>query len=133
MFIQTSISPQRHRNQARENHDLAIGLVDGSPLWGVVIAFYAALHYLDEYAACAGERFHNHRERRDWLFNQIELQRMVQPYESLYSLAGIARYDCPHAGHHTRKPVYLRRKVLPWVEQVRSCIDTEKMKSGYVI
>ena len=101
-------------------------MVDTIPLWSVVVAFYAALHLLDEYAAFRGVTFQNHGQRRNWCLSRAELGPMQQAYECLRVRSGIARYDCPPADHHVRNPQIIRRKVFAWLEQVQNCVDQEK-------
>ena len=131
MLGQPPISPQRHRQEAEKNKSLASELVDDHPAWSVIVAFYAALHFLDEYAAFYGIRFHNHRERDTWLQRRSEPVPLGHAYECLYVRSRFARYDCPPAAHHINNPGYVRRKVFAWLDDVQSCIEAEEAAHGF--
>lgn len=131
MLGQPPISPQRHRREAEKNKSLASKLVDDHPAWSVIVAFYAALHFLDEYAAFHGVRFHSHYERDTWLQSRTELGPMWKAYDCLYSRGRIARYDCPAPAHHINNPGYVRTKVFAWLDDVQSRIEAEEAAHGF--
>lgn len=131
MLGQPPISPQRHRQEAEKNKSLASELVDDHPAWSVIVAFYAALHFLDEYAAFHGVRFHRHYERDIWLQSRTELSPMWKAYDCLYSRGRIARYDCPAPAHNVNNPHYIRRRTFGWLTDVQSCIEVEEAAHGF--
>lgn len=121
-----------HRAQAEENYALADQMFHTSPLWANVIAFYSALHYLDEYAACKKVYFVNHYERLRWLQNQPELDPITAKYNGLYVRSRIARYDCPPATDPVRSPG-VSAKILKWVEVIRNHIVAEEAKRSLTL
>lgn len=51
MSPKSQISSHRHHKQADANEELARELVNRAPEWSVTLAFYAALHSVDELTA----------------------------------------------------------------------------------
>lgn len=126
-----SISPQRHRLQANINNNLAQQVLPINPPWAVVIAFYAALHYLDEYASYCGVCFIGHTDRRSWLRDRVELRSIEYQYEKLYKRSRLARYDCPSPDHSflTSNAV---TQVLPLVIEIRDGITIAEKQAGFI-
>jgi len=63
------------------------------PDWKIIVAFYAALHYVE--AVLAGKNIHStdHKSRNQYMRTVAELQPARADYESLASYAWTARYD----------------------------------------
>ena len=131
MSIHPSISPQKHRLQANININLAPQVLTISPPWAVVVAFYAALHYLDEYASYYGVCFLNHTERRNWLSSRIELRSIEIQYEMLYKRSRLVRYDCPGPNHFLNKKDDVAI-MLPWANNIRDSITQAEIAAGFV-
>ncbi|MGI8687437.1 MAG: HEPN domain-containing protein [Thermomicrobiales bacterium] len=90
---------EAHLRMADRNRDLASILVaaelSAPPYsWAVVVAFYAAMHYVNAYL---WEKIRieprNHDERSDWLAKIAALKSVDGQYGRLRSLAFSARYD----------------------------------------
>jgi hypothetical protein len=123
-------TPQQHRRQAEENKASVPALIGVYPLWATVVAFYAAMHYVNQYAALTSRHFKSHWDRQDWIQNRPELAAIVAPYLKLYENSRIARYDCPHQNHHVRKPDYIQKKMLHWLNDVVQGVDAAIQQQG---
>jgi len=79
--------------------------------WIVVVAFYAALHWVDAYLAVLGNHPQNHRERN----LIVTLLPIAFEYSLLYSTSRRARYE---AGHVSRgRAIQSRDQLLPIIRQ----------------
>jgi hypothetical protein len=83
--------------------------------WVAILAFYAALHWLDASFADGGLHPSNHRQRN----RAVQGLPIWDEYHELYSVSRIARYE---AGHITRRvAMTVRDHNLPtvrsWVQQ----------------
>lgn len=86
-------SEAMHRAAARRNEDLAARLADDAPEWGVVLAFYAALHWVDAYFARQERHPRTHSERVRWIQQEDALHPIYDPYRTLRDRADAARYS----------------------------------------
>ncbi len=84
---------EMHRAAARRNEDLAARLADDAPEWAVVVAFYAALHWVDAYFARQGRHPRTHLERVRWIQQEEALRPIYDPYRTLRDRADAARYS----------------------------------------
>jgi hypothetical protein len=89
-------SPDGHRRQARRNAQLAAGLSKlanvAAQQWAAIVAFYAALHWVDSaILARAGSRPADHDERNR-VVEQI-YQLIDDDYKRLYQRSRALRYD----------------------------------------
>jgi hypothetical protein len=79
--------------------------------WIAVVAFYAALHWVDAYLAVLGNHPQNHRERN----LIVTLLPIAFEYSLLYSTSRRARYE---AGHVSRgRAIQSRDQLLPIIRQ----------------
>lgn len=79
--------------------------------WIAVVAFYAALHWVDAYLATQGRHPQNHRERN----LIVTLLPIAFEYSLLYSTSRRARYE---AGHVSRgRAIQSRDQLLPIIRQ----------------
>jgi hypothetical protein len=85
-------SEAMHRAAAQRNEDLAARLADDAPEWAVVLAFYAALHWVDAYFARQGQHPRTHIERVRWIQQEGALLPLYDPYRTLRDRADAARY-----------------------------------------
>lgn len=90
-----------HREQAQHNFDLAKELADQTPLkykdWSLIIAFYAAIHFVEAIMALEGSHSetdnHPHIFRRDWVEQKSKLSKDARKvYLKLYQLSMSLRY-----------------------------------------
>lgn len=85
--------------------------------WIVVLAFYAALHWLDAYLARQGLHPTNHRERN----RAAQGQPIWDEYHELYAVSRIARYEA--GGIPQQVAMRLRDQNMPavrtWFQQAR--------------
>ena len=83
---------EMHRAAARRNEDLAARLADNAPDWAVVLAFYAALHWVDAYLARQERHPRTQSERVRWIQQEDALLPIYDPYRTLRDRADAARY-----------------------------------------
>mgnify|MGYP005845172629 CR=1 FL=1 len=85
--------------------------------WLAIIAFYAALHWLDSYLAHQGLHPSNHRERN----RAAQVLPIWDEYYELYAVSRIARYEAGHVPQQIA--VRMRDQNLPavriWVQQTK--------------
>jgi len=88
---------QEHLDAARRNRDVARSLRTTSPDWTAVVAFYAALQFLDAYLfeeVTESDKL-SHHDRKTYT-EELSALRSLQPYYAdLYGLSVDARYNPP--------------------------------------
>lgn len=92
-----------HLQQARHNSGLLATLNVTSPPypdWGIVVAFYAALHLVEAYFAGRQLHLREHPRRNAEVDKDPVLHKagVDWRYKRLYMLSRKARYDCPSLG-----------------------------------
>jgi len=124
-----ALRAKRHRDQAERNQEFARHIVDDVPDWSTIITFYAALHFVDEYAAALGlSPFGSHGARNGWLIRCKEMRSIARQYDHLRSYASIARYNCPPVGHDVRTPQVVKTRMFSLKAQVKRCVDLAMRK-----
>lgn len=120
-----SPSGAEHREQAERNEALCRNIIDQSPDWSVTIAFYAALHFIGQYAESLAEKvdLSGHTQTTRWIASRKELRRIGPDYSKLMALAHRTRYECPPDTDETRNPDEIRTRVFPRLSSVHRCID----------
>ncbi|HEY1218782.1 MAG: hypothetical protein ABSE42_06635 [Bryobacteraceae bacterium] len=88
----------QHRAKAERNEQFADQL-DLSDVvqenWAVVAAFYAALHYTEQFFVAAdGTSCYGHEERNNRFKSDFRIRAAYPSFEFLYSLSKKARYHC---------------------------------------
>jgi hypothetical protein len=82
----------QHIEAAQANEATALSLLDSSPSWAVVLAFYSALHWVDAYMAMLPLHPKDHTERDHYI--QFEpLRPIYGTYRRLETRSREARYD----------------------------------------
>lgn len=91
-----------HFSKGQENQRFAEGIqADAGRCereWGVIIRFYAALHFIEAYLSTKSAGTTSHTARRRAIRTRTELARLEDPYNDLYNLGSNARYlvlPCP--------------------------------------
>ncbi|MCC6038288.1 MAG: hypothetical protein LM632_08815 [Armatimonadetes bacterium] len=79
--------------------------------WIAVVAFYAALHWVDAYLATQGRHPQNHRERH----NALAFLPIRSDYGELYVVSRQARYEGGHIDYH--EAIRMRDQLLPIIRQ----------------
>ncbi len=113
-------TPQEHEGKSRAIERLFSVFNDNEPDhwdWLAIVAFYAALHWVDAALAHQGLHPSNHRERN----------RMAQglpiwnEYYELYAVSRIARYEAGHVSQQIA--IRMRDQNLPavriWAQQTK--------------
>ena len=82
----------QHRTKARGNRDF-LSEIDPSARsdWAVVVAFYTAVHLVEQVRAVGGEHSKNHKDRIDYL--GIHHRAIAAQFYMLYSASRLSRYD----------------------------------------
>ncbi|MFN3420813.1 MAG: hypothetical protein ACK40X_03700 [Armatimonadota bacterium] len=80
--------------------------------WIAIVAFYAALHWVDAFLAAQGSHPQNHRERNR-LVNLLVPANLA--YGILYSASRRARYEAEHISR--QKALQCRDQLLPQIRQ----------------
>jgi len=109
-----------HEEKARSMERLLPLLDEGKSdhlNWLAIIAFYAALHWLDAYFAHQGVHPTNHRERN----RAAQGLPIWNEYYELYAVSRIARYEAGHVPQQIA--VRMRDRNLPavrtWAQQAK--------------
>ena len=123
--------PRKHRSEADSNLALARQLVDQAPGWSLVIAFYAALHYLGEYAAYRNDRVEDHSDRAAWITTCPELRPIAADYDLLRNDSSTVRYECPPKSNRVLQASHVRGTVIPLVVSMRDHVDKLKQAHGW--
>lgn len=126
MSPKSQISSHRHHKQADANEELARELVNRAPEWSVTLAFYAALHSVDELAAYQQTGFACHDERNDWVYSSPELGLVRRAWYQLYAWSRIARYDCPGQANDVRKPDWVSTNAFAYMDRIRRRVEAAK-------
>lgn len=121
---------RQHRAQADANKALALKVLDLCPAWAWVITFYAALHYVSEYAAAQGRSFTRHSAREAWL-EDSPLRHIGWAYDRLQCFSERARYHCPPANDCVHRAEYFRQFALPWLAQIEQAAHGAANKNGH--
>ena len=85
-----STEPRRERND-----QFAASLQVGDPTcenWAVVVAFYAALHYVESYFARFSVECHKHEQRDIEIKKDAKIRPLYKNYKFLFELSRTARY-----------------------------------------
>ena len=117
-----------HRNQAERNEEFARRIVQDVPDWSTTAAFYAALHFVDQYAEALGRRLSDHAARNEWLIQRREMRRIGRQYDKLRSYATVARYYCPRPSHEVRTSQVVQTRIFSLMGQVKHCVDQAMRK-----
>ena len=85
-------SASKHKTKANSNL-VALGQIDiiTAADWAAVIAFYTAVHLIEQLRALDGRHSINHLDRNEYVKNNHVA--IHEDYRSLYDLSKIARYD----------------------------------------
>jgi hypothetical protein len=86
-----------HLRKAEENQAFAESITNSDVAqreWGLIIRFYAAIHYVEAYLSSVGCGTVSHRERRRVIASRSELAPLADDFQDLYNLAWNARYLC---------------------------------------
>ena len=67
-----------------------IALAD-HPEWAVTVAFYSALHRVEQYLAAGNTHFEGRRDRLEHL--RVHLPALYVPFKQLHDASRVARYD----------------------------------------
>jgi len=89
-------SPRQHWQKADRNLDFAKRLKPPdlvSVEWTIVAAFYASVHYIEEYLVSKGTGSEGHAERRGEIDNSRDLRPIRGTYRSLFDECWRVRYD----------------------------------------
>jgi len=88
----------RHQTQWYSNHTILTDLKTQSrfPDWILTIAFYTALHRIEQFLARRNEHPRDHRERKAVLTKYINIigRDTVVDYLDMYNASLDARYEC---------------------------------------
>lgn len=123
-------TPQQHRAQATANRQLAQQIAPISTPWAWVVVFYAALHYVSEFASFEGQAFGKHGPLNAWL--QSSAIRAVWPiYAKLSDRSWIARYQCPGAKSYVCDPSHFQRDAIYWLDHIQKTVEAEESVSHY--
>ena len=127
MSPELQTSPSQHQQQAEHNEQLARCLVADEPAWSTTIAFYAALHYVAEYACMRREELYSHPETERYIQRTKELRPIGRDYASLYQYSRRARYYCPGPNDQVNTPSFVST-LLSRVGYIHSHIAKQKAK-----
>lgn len=122
-MIKNRARSDAHRDQAERNQSFARDVVEEAPDWSTTVAFYSALHFVQQYAVARGEDIIGHEQRARFLIARGDLRRIRRTYDKLKGFATITRYDCPPEDHFLRDPEKVRVIVFPLLGEVNRCID----------
>jgi hypothetical protein len=92
---------EAHLEKAHDYQAYAESLENGSRTereWGIIIRFYAAVHYVEAYLSTTREGTNSHIERRRAIGRKPELAELRNSFQMLYNLAWNSRYltlPCP--------------------------------------
>ena len=105
-------SVDEHLRQARHNDQVATAITAAAPDWAAVVYFYAAMHYVEAYAARMQQPHDlSHEERRRLVYRTKELRPVQGEYRKLYEYSVAARYQCLANGHELLNPQYVATRV----------------------
>jgi hypothetical protein len=86
---------EAHLAKAQDNESFAESIQNRSRAereWGIIIRFYAAVHYVEAYLSATEEGTSSHVDRRKVIHRRSELAEIEAPYQQLYDLAWNSRY-----------------------------------------
>ena len=83
---------REHAESAEQNNQLLATVTPGvSPAWCAVIAFYTAVHLVEQLSAAENLHFTNHPQRIQFLADAHPA--ILDPFQQLYQVGHAARYD----------------------------------------
>ena len=87
-------SRENHLVAARANETLAMAMIEThqAHAWAIVLAFYAALHWVDALLASASIHPESH-SRRNLFVARTQLRTVIEPYQALRDFSQDARYE----------------------------------------
>ena len=86
-------SERAHRATALESEAVCLSLAASSPTWSVIVAFYAALHYVDTFLAREfGVHPESHRARSEFVVRAADLRAIHGHFLALLEHSQFAPY-----------------------------------------
>ena len=85
-----------HVQKATENEALALKLdltVPSAPNWGIIMAFYSAVHYVEAYFFTQGQHYRLHPTRDSAIQRDGAIGSIWRAYERLKDTSEHARYE----------------------------------------
>jgi hypothetical protein len=121
-MVDTLASSIKYRQRAEENGKLAHALVNQSPIWATVIAFYSAVHYVNQYACLKGCQLRSHPERGNYIADTPALRPISRQYNRLQEYSEACRYS-PEPDLKYHDPTWACREVFSRLGDIVACID----------
>lgn len=81
-----------HLRQSADNETFMAAIAGTSSQWEAVVAFYAAVHWVEALASSNGCNFSSHYDRNQYVLKDMGV--LYAKYIALYQLSRRARYEC---------------------------------------
>ncbi len=114
----------QHRRKAEKNHRLLAALdVDDHPEWAVTVAFYAALHRVEQLRHVAGDgHSRDHTDRLDYVYTAHPP--IHDGFRRLYAASRLARYESASDFFARFDAVAVRERVIAgWLAAVEGYVE----------
>lgn len=108
------LTRREHEAKARENRaflDFLGDKIEIYPQWAATVAFYTALHTVDQLLVVLGQPTGNH-ERRDHTLQTLHARTLWPCYDPLSTAAHSARYRSPRDFSRTYTPDTIRTSFI---------------------
>lgn len=121
-------SQEAHRAKAKHNQGFIEQIGDEFADWVAIVAFYKAVHLVEELRAVHGEHSRGHTERRNFL--QTKHPKIWGEFYALFNFSMQARYYCTKIDVDTIREQLIQRR-LPALERlVESEIGKQRRRKG---
>jgi hypothetical protein len=92
-------NPSQHQNKARKNRQFLDSIdCDKHPDWAAVVAFYTAVHLVEQLRALDGQDSQNHQDRLQYV--QTNHRSIHAEFHQLLNTSKLARYEANAVFHN---------------------------------